>query len=40
MSEKVTYIVCVILFAVLVALMILEAQNPQGGVELLQNLFS
>lgn len=39
MSEKVTYIICIILFAVLVGLMIFESQNPEGGVAILQNLF-
>lgn len=39
MSEKTTYIVCVILFIILAALMALEVQNPEGGAMLLQSLF-
>lgn len=38
MSEKITYIVCAILFVVLVALMICESMYPEGGAALLQSI--
>lgn len=38
MSKKATYILCVVLFVVLIALFGLEVMNPEGGVKLLQSL--
>ena len=38
MSKKATYILCVILFIILVALMICERQNPEAGVALLSGI--
>lgn len=32
-------VACVVLFAVLVALLLFEMQNPEGGVKLLEGLF-
>ncbi len=39
MSEKLTYVLCVIVFVLLAALMVLEMQYPEGGAALLQRLF-
>lgn len=38
MSKKVTYFLCVILCVGLIALMVCEWQNPEGGMELIRNL--
>lgn len=38
MSEKLTYILCAILFVILVALMICERQYPEGGAALIQSI--
>lgn len=38
MSKKITYILCGVLCIVLIALMICEWQNPEGGMELLRSL--
>lgn len=41
MTEKKTLVTvgCVVLFVLLVALMIFEMNNPQGGVEILNGIF-
>ena len=39
MSAKVTYVLCGILFVILVALMVIERQYPEGGEVFLQSLF-
>lgn len=39
MSEKLTYVLCVIVFVMLAALMALEMQYPEGGAALLGSLF-
>lgn len=38
MSEKIAYVISALLFMVLVVLILLERQNPEGGVLLLQEL--
>lgn len=38
MSKKATYILCVILFLVLITLLVCEWQNPEGGMELIRSL--
>lgn len=38
MSKKAAYILCVILFLVLIALLVCEWQNPEGGMELIRSL--
>ena len=38
MSKKVTYIICAVLFVLLVGLMICERQNPEAGTALINGL--
>ena len=38
MSEKVTYILCALLFVLLVALMVCERMYTEGGAALLQSI--
>lgn len=38
MSEKVTYVLCVIMAMILVGLLVCEMQNPEGGMVMLQKL--
>lgn len=38
MSEKITYIICAVLFVMLVALMICERMHPEGGAAFLQSI--
>lgn len=38
MSEKITYIICAVLFVMLVALMICERMDPEGGAAFLQSI--
>ncbi|CVI65599.1 hypothetical protein [Eubacterium sp. An3] len=38
MSEKITYIICAVLFVMLVALMICERMYPEGGAAFLQSI--
>ena len=38
MSETITYIICAVLFVMLVALMICERMYPEGGAAFLQSI--
>ena len=38
MSKKITYIICAVLFVMLVALMICERMYPEGGAAFLQSI--
>lgn len=38
MSEKITYIICAVLFVMLVVLMICERMYPEGGAAFLQSI--
>ena len=38
MSEKITYIICAVLFVMVVALMICERMYPEGGAAFLQSI--